>query len=45
MKFNKEKMAKCQQCEFHRHCINGMYCLKYKKYVEHANEFRASKRD
>lgn len=28
----------CQICESHRNCINGLYCLKLKKYVQYALE-------
>ena len=25
----------CGNCKFHRNCINGLYCLKLKKYVQY----------
>lgn len=28
--------SECQSCEFHRNCINGLYCLKLKKYVQYS---------
>lgn len=28
----------CQSCDSHRNCINGLYCLKLKKYVQYAFE-------
>nr|DAZ14006.1 MAG TPA: hypothetical protein [Caudoviricetes sp.] len=26
----------CGNCQFHRNCINGLYCLKLKEYVQYA---------
>ena len=28
-------MKDCRKCEFCRCCINGLYCMKLKKYVEY----------
>lgn len=27
----------CRNCKFHRNCINGLYCLKLKEYVQYSN--------
>lgn len=31
------KCVECKNCEFHRNCINGLYCMKLKKYVEYSH--------
>ena len=28
----------CLRCDFHRNCINGLYCVKLKVYVEYARK-------
>ncbi|EFB31759.1 hypothetical protein HMPREF0971_02039 [Segatella oris F0302] len=25
----------CRNCQFHRNCINGLYCMKLKEYVQY----------
>lgn len=27
----------CRSCQFHRNCINGLYCMKLEEYVQYAN--------
>nr|DAK94880.1 MAG TPA: hypothetical protein [Caudoviricetes sp.] len=27
---------RCQQCSYLRHCINGCFCVKLRRYIEHA---------
>nr|DAM39013.1 MAG TPA: hypothetical protein [Caudoviricetes sp.] len=27
----------CRNCQFHRNCINGLYCVKLNEYVQYSN--------